>query len=545
MMRPGKPIPIPADTAALGQMLLRETDPYRVIGEHLADLLDDTVFAALYPATGRIALAPSLLALVTIFQFLENLPDRDAAHAVVVRLDWKYALHLPLDSVGFHFTDLHYFRQRLLDQQQERLVFETILNRIRALGLVRKRGKQRTDALAVLGAVRDLSRLELVTETMRLAVQAIERTDPHWWEQTAPAGFRDLYGQTRSDYGLSADEVQTALRQVGHDGFWVLEHLAATGTAASRALAEVATLTAVWAQQYRQTNGAITLPDPEVTATELILTPHDPEVRVGEKRGHRWHGEKVHLTETAEEGEVHFLTDVTTTPASSGDAAALPLIRQQLATRDLLPAEQYVDAGYVSGQQLAQSQADGITLQGPPLLDTSPQEFKIAHFAIDRATHTALCPAGHPAVKWSPRTERDGSAAINIRFAAADCAACLLRERCTTSRGGRSVHLNEHYDLLQARRHEAQTDAFRATMHLRAGIEATISEMVRSHGLRHHRYRGTQKRPFENLLKGAACNFKRLVRVLARGVASPVPSPPSFWRPPRPHAFNLAFVHHM
>jgi transposase len=239
---------------------------------------------------------------------------------------------------------------------------------------------------------------------------------------------------------LSEEEIETMQRQVGHDGFWVLERLAATGSPALQTLPEVTTLRTVWAQHYRPKAGKITLEDPTVDAKELIVTPHDPEVRVGKKRGTSWHGEKVHVTETAEEGEMHFLTDVTTASASSGDVEALPTIRAQLAARDLLPSEQDVDAGYISGQQLLESSQAGILLLGPPLLDTSPQEFKIAHFQLDRATQTAICPAGQRAVKWSARTERDGSAAVNIQFAAADCAVCPLRVRCTTARvGGVSI----------------------------------------------------------------------------------------------------------
>jgi Transposase domain (DUF772) len=87
---------MPADIGALGQQVLGEADPYRVIGEQLADIVGDGQFAGLYEPTGRAAVWPSVLALVTIFQFLEDLPDREAARAVAVRLDWKYALHLPL-----------------------------------------------------------------------------------------------------------------------------------------------------------------------------------------------------------------------------------------------------------------------------------------------------------------------------------------------------------------------------------------------------------------------------------------------------------------
>ena len=171
--------------------------------------------------------------------------------------------------------------------------------------------------------------------------------------------------------------------------------------------------------------------------TELIRSPHDPGVRLGAKRGKTWIGEKAHVSETAEPGGPNFLTDVTTAPAPSVDSAALPTIREHLAARALTAAEQYVDAGYVSGPQLAQSQAAGIALVGPPRPDTSRHAFKIAAFRIDRAAKCAVCPQGHRAVTWSERTEPDGSRAVNIQCAAAACAACAacpLRAQCTTSK---------------------------------------------------------------------------------------------------------------
>jgi transposase len=509
---------MPADIAAVGQTLLPESNPYRVIGDHLADVLDDAHFADLYDTTGRAAISPSLLALVTLFQFMENIPDREAAEQVVVRLDWKYALHLPVTYAGFDFSCLCYFRRRLLEHAQERLVFEQILGKIQALGFVKKRGKQRTDSTAVLGAVRQLSALETVTETLRLAVRALAQAAPAWVAREMPASFVQAYAHSRSDYRLSADERQAALQQVGQDGVWLLERLAATAPAALQELDAVQVLRTVWEQRYERGEGRVRVREKTVDCTELIVTPHDPGVRAGEKRGQKWHGDKVHVTETAEADRPNFITDVTTAPAPSGDGEALPQIRQHLDERAVVPAEQYVDSGYVSGPQLAQSQAAGIDLVGPPLEDTSPNQVKIADFAIDRDARRAICPQGHTSVKWSERTERDGSRAVNIQFAAAVCAACPLRAPCTTGQSGRSLHLSEHYELLAARRAEAQTAAFRERMRARPGIEATLSELVRGHGLRRHRYRGEAKRHFENLLKGAACNLKRLVRALvARG----------------------------
>jgi transposase len=517
---------MPEDIGAIGSQVLRVDDPYRVIGERLADIVSDEQFAALYEPTGRRSVWPSVLALVTIFQFLEDLPDREAARQVVVRLDWKYALHLPLGYQGFDFSCLSYFRRRLLEHEQSRVLFDAILGRVRALGFLKKHGKQRTDSLGVVGAVRELSQLELMREAVRLALRALLVADSGWVEATVPAAFRTLYLERRSDYRLTAAERQAELVQVGQDGAWLLDQLAAEDAAVLRGLAEVATLATIWRQRYERIDRQVRRRATTVDATELIVTPHDPGVRIGQKRGHVWWGDTVHVTETIAEpaapgeavdpaDQVRFITDVTTAGASSGDGAALAEIRDHLSERDLLPTEQVVDSGYVSGKPLAESEAAGIDLVGPPLADTSTNGFKLPDFQIDREARQAVCPAGQTSTKWAVRTERDGSQSIQIRFPAAVCNACPLRPQCTTSASGRNLSLSEHYERLVARRAEAQTPAFRDKLKTRAGIEATLSELVRRHGLRRHRYRGDAKRHFEHLLKAAACNLKRLARALA------------------------------
>jgi transposase len=62
------------------------------------DEYDD--FADLYPSRGRPVEAPWRLALVTVWQFVENLSGRLAADAVRGRIDWKYALSLELTDPG-------------------------------------------------------------------------------------------------------------------------------------------------------------------------------------------------------------------------------------------------------------------------------------------------------------------------------------------------------------------------------------------------------------------------------------------------------------
>jgi transposase len=69
--------------------------------------------------------------------------------------------------------------------------------------------------------------------------------------------------------------------------------------------------------------------------------------------------------------------------------------------------------------------------------------------------------------------------------------------------------------VLQVRRKEQQTDAFKARLKHRNAIEGTQSELVRAHGLRRARYRGLAKMKLQSYLAGAACNVKRWLRRVA------------------------------
>src|SRR3989440_7602187 len=99
-----KPIPIgpvPQETASLAKAVFPEGSTFIKMRDELGTLYQDEMFVALFPKDGQPALVPWRLALVTIMQFAEGLPDRQAAHAVRARLDWKYALGLELEDRGF------------------------------------------------------------------------------------------------------------------------------------------------------------------------------------------------------------------------------------------------------------------------------------------------------------------------------------------------------------------------------------------------------------------------------------------------------------
>ncbi len=114
---------------------------------------------------------------------------------------------------------------------------------------------------------------------------------------------------------------------------------------------------------------------------------------------------------------------------------------------------------------------------------------------------------------WVERENRHGHAAIQIRFAKKECAACVVRAQCTTGvTQGRAILLRDrdHALALHEARQRQQTPAWTQAYARRAGIEGTISHGVRMGDLRRSRYRGLAKTRLLHCVIAAALNFLRV-----------------------------------
>ena len=519
--KPKPPRPMPEELAALGPKLLGPGSPYRLVGEQLYEQYDEADYVDLYHAEGKPAISPVLLSLVTAFQYMESLPDREAAEAVRVRLDWKYALHLPLEYAGFNFSVLSEFRDRLIKHQAEARLFERLLEQLQDLGLIKRRGRQRTDSLAVLTKVRDLNRLELVVETLRLAVRALLAVDPVWTRATVPPTWEERYGERCVATRLSEEARKTLESEVGQDGQWLLGRLQAETTpAVLRELPEVQTLSTVWSQQYEVVEEKMVFQGPgPYDGTTQIQTPHDPEARYSKKGEQSWVGDKLQVTETDDEGYPHLITDIAMTSSVDTDALALEGIQVRLEARGLLPEEQLGDTAYISGPNLARSQKRGIDLIGPVPKGQSPQArmpdgITQDQFRVDWEAHVALCPAD----QVSNKGIRHSSGGTQFRFRKAACQTCPLRCRCCSGAGGRAITISPYHDLLQTARARQETETFKAVYRQhRGGVEGCLSALVRGHGMRKKRYIGQAKGHLQAMFTGVAFDLRQAARWSAGG----------------------------
>jgi hypothetical protein len=224
------------------------------------------------------------------------LTDRQAAEAVQQRIDWKYALALELSDPGFDFSVLCKFRARLLAGAQEMQLFDVMLAHLKTQGLLKARGRQRTDSTHVLAAVRSLNRLERVGETMRHALNILAEVAPDWLRTHAVPEWYERYGRRMENYRFPKAETERSQlgATIGRDGVQLLQ---AVDTAEDHPwlgeLPAIQTLRQVWAEQYTDLSDEICFREKKdlESPADFIASPYDIEARYSVKRGMEWMGD--------------------------------------------------------------------------------------------------------------------------------------------------------------------------------------------------------------------------------------------------------------
>ena len=313
---------IPAETTRIAHAAFPKGSALMRLRDELGEIFSASQFADLFPAKGQPAMSPGRLALVVVLQYWEGLTDRQAADAVRSRIDWKYALGLELTDPGFDFSVLSEFRERLVDGQATQRLLAVVLEAFKTRGLLKARGRQRTDSTYILQGVRELNRGERVGETLRAALNALAKAAPDWLRGVVPAEWFLRYGSRFEQMHLpkAAAERQQLIEQIGQDGFTLLGALEQPAAPAGlKDLPAAQLLRQIWAQQY-EVDESVTprqvrwrgnghLP----SASELILSPYEPEARYCGRGERKWEGYRVHLTETCDDGtDLHVITQVET-----------------------------------------------------------------------------------------------------------------------------------------------------------------------------------------------------------------------------------------
>ncbi|MEU8548967.1 hypothetical protein AB0C81_18615 [Streptomyces roseoverticillatus] len=262
--------------------------------------------------------------------------------------------------------------------------------------------------------MRDLTRLELITEAVRAARRS-RRHRRHLLDKLGDVDWGRRYG-CPVRLGENPIKPKTRILATGGDAVRLLEHLYRHGADRTSGPC-VQALRQIMAQNYhRDAAGCLRWRTAETEggpgsppSSRAIVSPYDPPVRYA-RHGHiiSWKGFSAHLTETCAPDSPNVITDVVTTACTTHDSQALPGIHTRLRRRGLLSAEHLVDAGYTSHSLPHLEQAareHQVTVSGP--LRSNParqhrrgEDFARDDFHIDYDRRQVTCPQGQVSQGW-------------------------------------------------------------------------------------------------------------------------------------------------
>ena len=490
-------------------------------------LIDEEKFRHLYSQSeGRPNASIKVMMSLLIFMGLEKLTWRAIEFQYPRRLDWLIATNTPLGEAQIDHTTLFKFYQRLETDDTCREIFTTITDTfIKICGTSLK--KQRTDSFFIHGWLRILSRYGLFKETIRKFLQALRKQKPGLYKKIKEELSQNYL---EKDFDLTEKDKELAQRKISLMAKDLYKICCAFEN--HKQIQHYETfkiLCKVFTQQCEVKDNVDTAPEiiiKEKPDTDTICTPHNPEARYVRKVNQRVTGDKGFVTETcSEENETQFITDVQVLEATASDSTEQPQIQRRLIENEFKPEKHYEDAGFVNGKTIIDSKENGISLEGPTsgrsqsfeIYEQENRPLDAGDFEanIDENTNELIvinCP-NNQVPKDQKRSDKTGK--IIIHFDPDICSSCPKASRCPVKIGKRvsTLTVDEAEHIGAVRHHKYMNDKdYRKECSIRAGAEAMISELTRTHGIRKSRHRKRSRTQLQLIFAALACNVKRFIR---------------------------------
>lgn len=526
-------------------------------------LESEAEFAAAYHAsTGRPNWSVARLLGILVMQEFRGLGDQEALDELAFDARWQYALDLPVDDAYLSRRSLVEFRSRLVELDPEMAKLRRVFLAVTSAAMADLKvsfEEQRLDSTHVISNIRTRGRVDLFGKTLRHFLRELHRKWPQhcgrlsaalrtWFEGPEDgwfgAGKRDdeRYRKRLEELACLLHEVVTVfagdVEIVASESYALVarvlrEHCELTppsepsgstgGPGGNAPAGHGATSGAAAATSG--TGGGVQLRKKLENVGSQLQSPFDPDATYG----HKGVGYSLHLTETCRNPRgTELLTDYDVVPAAPDQDQARGMVAR-LKAHGLQPQTMYADAGYGSGLSIEVVAAQGTELVAPvPRNHVAADSIRRDRFTFDNNGHVTACPAGHAPVRHGYRRSdvAAGSRNLHAYFDAATCRACPLGERCVVrgpdngTSGSYNLELALRQRVRDERLAEQDTTAFRERYAIRAGIEATNSELKRVHRIDRLRVRRLPRVRMAVALKVTACNVKRWLRAAAAVAAA-------------------------
>ena len=458
---------------------------------------------------------PARLALATVLQAYVGCSDDEVVEATTMDRRWQLVLDcLDASRPPFSKGTLVAFRQRLIEAELDRrLVERTVALAERHGGFGSRALRAALDSSPIWGAGRVEDTYNLLGHALRKALGVVARQQGRGLADVATEAGAPILGGPSLKAALDLDWDDPAARTRALvavlDALDAVEHYL-DGHAPADGVAPAGPAALDVARQVRDQDV-----EPAADGTPTIrrgvardrrISIEDAEMRHGRKsRSHRVDGYKRHVLRDLDDG---LIRAVGITAANAPEASVTDALVADLDHQAAHLGELHIDRAYLSSA-LVRERPAGLAIYCKAWPVRNADRFPKTAFALDWERHTIRCPNGA-----SLPFEPGGT----VRFPATTCAACPLRDRCTTSAHGRSVAIHPDERLLGELRERQATPAGRATLRERVAVEHALAHIGRWQG-RRARYRGARKTLFDLRRCAVVHNLHVLARLLQPSAA--------------------------
>jgi Transposase DDE domain/Transposase domain (DUF772) len=483
-------------------------------------------YAMLYSNTGRPNFSVARMLGLCLLQELNSLSDQQALDTFSFDIRWRYALDINEDEDYLSRRSLVEFRRRLATKDPEmklvRNVFDNIRDSaIKKLGL--STSNQRLDSTHIISNIRVRGRIDLFTNTLTVFLKSLDKERfsrvpqaIQQWHSNEPDGW----------FGLGPAEIKIKLDELAHYLYELIVIFENDNELTSCEPYQL--LTRLFDEQCEFTNdqsaseGSFKVQIKKMSHGATLQSPYDPDASCG----HKGSGYSLHITETCNNPDTtEIITDYEVHGAARSDIGKTLSVIERLDDAGLKPETLFADGGYPSVPSALKIVQQDIEFMSPVNRSRLSDDVVSRDLFLFNSEGLATeCPMGHSPIDHRILSHNNmTSSSLHAIFDGDTCRSCTMLNQCPVrapnhrNRGCQArdtvgdfrleitpeIRLRDHMYSIQ------KTTEWKDRYKIRSGIEATNSELKRSHGIGKLRVRRAAKVCFAVACKVIACNIKR------------------------------------
>ena len=464
---------------------------------------------------------------VLLLQQLHDLTDAQAVEALAFNMAWHYALDVRSDAdCYFCEKTLRNYRRLFIEQGFDEVLFRALTDRlVQAFSVDTSR--QRMDSTALRSAMRTMTRLGIVVQTISKFARELERHHPDFYEQIGQEVIR-RYVDREGDGAFAHTAPSVSKRRLGEAGQDLLSLAFQFRETSAGKLPSFLILERVLRDQFEivdadcgpQDKPTAIVREPKDVPCDTVGNPADPDASYN---AHKGHGYVAQIVETYCEDDGHeerdeeiaiapdLITHVAVHKMTVHDGHRLPDALNDLRARSLTPTVMLADSHYGSSDNMALTHQRDIDLVAParPAKGACRGQLTLEDFVLDETGLVVLCPNEVKPISTSAATAK-----LQARFDLSICRQCPYMQQCpvqAAKRDGQFARFQYTPERAanQKRRLYERSEAFLKLYRWRAGIEATMSRLKHQMKLASLRVRGMSRMRYVVNLRALGLNIRR------------------------------------